>query len=43
MREWFFPDHGAALYKGLLWAAVYASISTWLGLQFGRWMRGVRR
>ncbi len=43
LREWFFPDHGAALYKGLLWAAVYASISTWLGLQFGRWMRGVRR
>jgi hypothetical protein len=43
MREWFFPDHGAALYQGLLWAAVYASVSTWLGLQFGRWMRGVRR
>jgi hypothetical protein len=43
MREWLFPDHGAALYKGLLWATVYASVSTWLGLQFGRWMRGVRR
>jgi hypothetical protein len=43
MRQWFLPDHGAALYSGLLRAAVYASISTWLGLQFGRWMRGVRR
>ena len=43
MREWFFPDHGAALYRGLLWATVYASVSTWLGVQFGRWMRGVRR
>ena len=37
------PDHGAALYCGLLRAAVYASISTWIGLSFGRWMRGVQR
>ena len=43
MREWFSPDHGVALYTGLLRAAVYASISTWIGLLFGRWMRGVRR
>jgi hypothetical protein len=43
LREWLYPDHGVALYRGLVWAAVYASISTWLGLLFGRWMRGVRR
>ncbi len=43
MRQWFYPDHGVALYTGLLTAAVYASISTWIGLQFGRWMRGVQR
>jgi hypothetical protein len=43
MRQWFLPDHGLALYAGLLRAAVYASISTWLGLLFGRWMRGVQR
>ena len=35
MREWFYPDHGAALYLGLLRAAIYASISTWIGLVFG--------
>jgi hypothetical protein len=43
LREWFYPDHGIALYGGLLRAAVYASISTWIGLLFGRWMRGVQR
>jgi hypothetical protein len=43
MRRWFDPDHGFVLYAGLLRAAVYASLSAWLGLLFGRWMRGVRR
>jgi hypothetical protein len=43
LRQWFHPDHGLVLYTGLLRAAVYASISAWLGLLFGRWMRGVRR
>jgi hypothetical protein len=43
MRQWFYPVHGAALYVGLLRAAVYASISTWIGLLLGRWMRGVQR
>jgi hypothetical protein len=43
LREWFYPDHGIALYGGLLRAAIYASISTWIGLLFGRWMRGVQR
>jgi hypothetical protein len=43
MREWLLPDHGAALFSGLLRSAVYASISAWLGLLFGRWMRSVQR
>jgi hypothetical protein len=43
LRQWFHPDHGLVLYTGLLKAAVYASISAWLGLLFGRWMRSVQR
>jgi hypothetical protein len=43
MREWLQPDQGVALFAGLARAAVYASISTWIGVQFGRWMRGVQR
>ena len=43
LRLFFNPDHGAILYFGLLRAAIYASISTWIGLSFGRWMRGVQR
>jgi hypothetical protein len=43
LRQWLQPDQGVALFAGLARAAVYASISTWIGLQFGRWMRGVRR
>jgi hypothetical protein len=43
LRHFYSPDHGAVLYLGLLRAAIYASISAWLGLLFGRWMRGVQR
>ena len=43
MRQFFVPDSGVRLWRGLLRASVYASISTWLGLVFGRWMRGVQR
>ncbi len=43
LRQWLQPDQGVALFAGLARAAVYASISTWIGLQFGRWMRGVQR
>jgi hypothetical protein len=43
LRRFFDPDHGAVLYWGLLRAAIYASISTWIGLSFGRWMRSVQR
>jgi hypothetical protein len=43
LRLFINPDHGAKLYFGLLRAAIYASISAWIGLCFGRWMRSVQR
>jgi hypothetical protein len=43
LREFFSPEHGFTLYFGLFRAAVYASISTWIGLTLGRWMRGLQR
>jgi hypothetical protein len=42
-RVFFWPDHGATLWFGLLRASLYAAISTWVGILFGRWMRGVQR
>ncbi|HEV2576902.1 MAG TPA: hypothetical protein VGU25_06805 [Acidobacteriaceae bacterium] len=43
LRRFFHPDSGMTLYLGLLRASLFAAISTWLGLLFGRWMRGVQR
>ncbi len=43
LRKFYYPDYGWSLRLGLLRAAVYAAISTWIGLTFGRWMRGVQR
>jgi hypothetical protein len=43
MRRFFHPDQGITLYLGLLRASLYASISTLVGLSFGRWMRSVER
>ena len=43
MRRWYHPDWGMPLTLGLLRAAVYAAISSWIGLGFGRWMRKVQR
>jgi hypothetical protein len=43
MRRFFAPDSGMTLWLGLVRASAYASISTWLGLVSGRWMRGVQR
>jgi hypothetical protein len=43
LRRFFQPDSGLTLSLGLLRAALFASISTWLGLFLGRWMRGVQR
>jgi hypothetical protein len=43
LRQFWHPEHGLTLAAGLLSAAVYGSISTWIGLGFGRWMRSVQR
>ena len=43
LRQFFKPDSGMVLALGLLRASVYAAVSTWIGLVFGRWMRGVQR
>jgi hypothetical protein len=43
MREFLLPDWGFALVKGLVTASIFASISTWLGLKFGAWMRTIQR
>lgn len=43
MRRFFQPDYGVTLWLGLVRASLYAAISTWIGLLFGRWMRGVQR
>ncbi len=37
------PQHGFALVLGLARATICASVSTWLGLIAGRWMRSVQR
>ena len=43
MRRFFQPDSGMTLFLGLVRASLYAMVSTWIGLLFGRWMRGVQR
>ena len=43
LRIFFDPASGAALWLGLLRASVYAALSAFVGLLFGRWMRGVQR
>jgi hypothetical protein len=43
LRKFWEPDSGMKLWLGLLRASLYAAISTWVGLSFGRWMRGVQR
>ena len=42
-RRFFDPESGVRLWFGLMRASVYAAISTYIGLLFGRWMRGVQR
>ena len=43
LRIFFQPQYGLALVKGLGIASICAMASTWIGLRFGRWMRGVER
>jgi hypothetical protein len=42
-RHFFEPEYGIVLAKGLAIAAVCAMGSTWVGIRFGRWIRGVQR
>jgi hypothetical protein len=42
-RRFFHPQYGLALAKGLGIATLCATASTWIGLRFGQWMRGVKR
>jgi hypothetical protein len=42
-HRFFEPEYGIVLAKGLMIAVVCAMGSTWIGLRFGRWMRGVQR
>jgi len=43
LRLFSHPQYGLPLLRGLTVAAVWAMASTWVGLAFGRWMRGVQR
>jgi hypothetical protein len=43
LRQFAHPMWGAPLVRGLSIATLCAMASTWVGLAFGRWMRGVQR
>ena len=43
VHELWRPMHGMVLWAGLARASVYAMISTWIGLRFGGWLKGVQR
>ncbi|HEX3438502.1 MAG TPA: hypothetical protein VHT24_17155 [Pseudacidobacterium sp.] len=43
MRQFFEPEHGLILWKGLALAMLYASLSTLIGIALGKWMRKVQR
>ena len=43
LREWFNPDAGMALVRGLGIAAACGAVGTWVGMRFGGWMRTVQR
>jgi hypothetical protein len=43
LRRFVEPQQGLALGSGLALAVVFASVSTWLGIVLGRWMRGIQR
>ena len=43
LRQFIRPEHGLTLWSGLVWAMLFASLSTLIGLRLGRWMRGIQR
>lgn len=42
-RRFWNPEHGTQLWTGLLWAMLFAALSTWAGIAVGKWMRRVQR
>jgi hypothetical protein len=43
LRQFADPEHGITLFTGLAWAMLFAILSTWAGVNLGRWMRGIQR
>ncbi len=43
LHRFQYPESGELFSHGILKAVVLSSISAWIGILFGRWMRGVRR
>jgi hypothetical protein len=43
LRRFVDPEYGVTLWTGLALAILFASLSTWLGIKLGRWMRGIQR
>jgi len=43
LRQFADPEHGLTLITGLAWAMLFAILSTWAGVNLGRWMRGIQR
>jgi hypothetical protein len=43
LRQFVDPQQGWALWSGLLWAMLLASVSAWVGIKLGRWMRDIQR
>jgi len=43
MRQFVRPESGLTLWSGLALAVVFASLSAWVGMRLGRWMRGIQR
>ena len=43
LRRFVDPEHGLTLWTGLAWAMLFATLSAWLGIKLGRWMRAIQR
>jgi hypothetical protein len=43
LRQFVDPQQGWDLWSGLLLAMLFASISAWVGIKLGRWMRDIKR
>jgi len=43
LRRFIDPEYGMTLWSGLALAMLFASLSTWVGIRLGRWMRDLQR